>query len=67
MKTFDGVLKKDRSGEWIISYELDGFAGLSCDEVATALAAAGTLSEKKLTDGAYAQEVPVPVPNRMIS
>lgn len=62
MKTVKVTIAKDKSGEFVAKYEVEGYAGLGCEEVAQVLSALGTSTDKKLTDSAYQQELPVPIP-----
>jgi hypothetical protein len=62
MKTVKVTIAKDKSGEFVAKYEVEGYAGLGCEEVAQVLSALGTTTDRKLTDSAYQQEIPVPVP-----
>jgi len=64
MKQVKIKIAKDKTGEYTAQYEVEGYSGLGCDEVAQVLSALGNTTEKKLTDSAYQQEIPVPVPNR---
>lgn len=66
MKSCKVIIKKDKNGDYTMHYELDGFSGMSCDEVANVMASAGTMSDRKTTDSAYNQEIPVPVPNHQL-
>ena len=59
-------IAKDKSGEYSISYEVDGYVGLACEEVANVLSSIGDSTSKKLTDAAFQQEIPVPVPNHLM-
>ena len=56
------TIAKDKSGEFVARYEVDGYAGLGCEEVAQVLSALGTTTDKKTTDSAYQQEIPIPLP-----
>ena len=57
------TIAKDKQGEFVAKYEVEGYAGLGCDEVAQVLSALGNVTDRKTTDSAYQMEIPVPVPN----
>jgi hypothetical protein len=61
-KTVNIKIAKDKTGEYGISYEVDGYSGLSCEEVSNVLSALGNTTSHKLTDAAYQQELPIPQP-----
>lgn len=61
-KTINIKISKDKTGEYGISYEVDGYTGLSCEEVSNVLSSLGDTTSHKLSDSAYQQEIPVPVP-----
>ena len=62
MKQINIKIAKGKDGEYGIQYEVEGYSGIACDEVATVLSSLGSMSDKKTTDSAYQQEIPVPVP-----
>ena len=62
MKQVKVTITKDKSGEYVAKYEVEGYAGLGCDEVAQVLSALGDSTDRKTTDSAYQQEIPVPLP-----
>lgn len=62
MKQVNISIKKDRDGEYAIFYEVDGFTGTSCDIVSQMMSNIGTVTDKKLNQSAYNNEIPIPVP-----
>ena len=64
LKSVKVTIAKDKSGEFIAKYEVEGYAGIGCDEVAQVLASLGDTTERKTSDSAYQQEIPVPLPNQ---
>lgn len=61
-KTVNIKISKDKTGEYGISYEVEGYAGLGCEEVAQVLSSLGDVTNRKTSDSAYQNEIPVPVP-----
>jgi hypothetical protein len=62
MKSVKVTIAKDKFGDFVAKYEVEGYIGLGCDEVAQVLASLGTTTDKKMTDSAYQQEIPIPIP-----
>ncbi|HLD91415.1 MAG TPA: hypothetical protein VI911_10460 [Patescibacteria group bacterium] len=64
MKSVKVSISKDRAGDYVAKYEVEGYSGLGCEEVAQVLSALGTQTDRKTSDSAYQQEIPVPIPVR---
>lgn len=62
MKQVNITIKKDRDGEYAVFYDVDGYTGISCDEVSQAMSNIGEVQDKKLNQSAFTNEIPIPVP-----
>ena len=67
MKHVNATVRKDSSGNWGVSYSLDGYEGMECSDIANVMSQLGEVTEMKSTDDAYAREIPLPVPNQQRS